>query len=53
MEVETQIEIALRLKFIERKAQARLLSSVEEVARLINGLLNSLDRDASANRAGA
>jgi four helix bundle protein len=43
MEVETQIEIGLRLKYLDKPAHAKLLASVEEVARLVNGLINSLE----------
>ncbi len=42
-ELETQIEIATRQKFIEAQRGGELMELVHEVGRLINGLLRSLD----------
>jgi four helix bundle protein len=42
MELETQIEIAFRLRFINANDRERVISQVEEIARLTNGLWNSL-----------
>ena len=41
-EVEVQLEIALRLKFISRDEYARLTTRTEEVGRMLNGLIGSL-----------
>ncbi len=41
-EVETHVEIALRLSYIETSAAERLLSRAGEVGRLLNGLMRSL-----------
>lgn len=44
MEVETQLLIARRLGYVAEDAASPLLTQVAAVARLINGLKNSLDR---------
>jgi four helix bundle protein len=41
-EVEVQLEIAKRLNFIAAGDYARLLPRVEEVGRMLNGLIESL-----------
>lgn len=41
-EVEVQLEIALRLKFLSRDEYARLTTRTEEVGRMLNGLIESL-----------
>lgn len=41
-EVETQIRIAVRLKFVPRDAEEPILRLATEVGRLIHGLRNSL-----------
>lgn len=41
-EVEVQLEIALRLKFLSRDEYARLTTRTEEVGRMLNGLIGSL-----------
>jgi four helix bundle protein len=41
-EVQTQIEIARRLEYIDDPTSQKILDSSEEVARLINGLCRSL-----------
>ena len=42
MEVETQIQIASNLLYIEKPDAGKLLSQCDEVGRLLNGLLRSL-----------
>ena len=42
MEVETQIQIASNLLYIEKSDAGQLLSQCDEVGRLLNGLLRSL-----------
>jgi len=42
-EVETQIELGLRLKFIAPDRYRRLQLSVEEIGRMLNGLIHSLE----------
>ncbi len=44
MEVETQITIAQRLSYIEKRLETELLESTAEVGRLLNGLCNSLNK---------
>ena len=41
-ELETQIEIAIRQNFIDTQRGSQLIALVNEVGRLINGLLRSL-----------
>lgn len=43
-EVETQLFIAQRLDYLEQRFQPGLFELTNEVARLINGLRNSLSR---------
>jgi four helix bundle protein len=43
-ELETQLIIAHRLNYLEQRSQTGLFSLTSEVARLINGLANSLAR---------
>jgi four helix bundle protein len=42
-EVETQIELALRLKFITAEHYRRLQRSVEDIGKMLNGLIDSLE----------
>ena len=44
-EVEVQLEIARRLQFISTDAYARLQPRIEEVGKMLNGLINSLQDD--------
>jgi four helix bundle protein len=49
-EVETQLVIARRLNFLEQSIELQLFGLTSEVARLINGLMNSLSpRDTSGD----
>jgi four helix bundle protein len=43
-EVETQLIIARRLNYLREELQASLFDATSEVARLINGLMNSLSQ---------
>lgn len=52
LEIETQVEIAYRLKFIGNERKQALLKNVEEVARILNGLINSLEAKGKAARGG-
>ena len=47
-EVETQLEIARRLKFISDATAKDTASKLDEVARLLNGLLNAIRKRAAA-----
>jgi four helix bundle protein len=47
-EIETQTEIAARLRFIARAEADAVLEQVAEVVRVINGLLKYLDRKLAA-----
>ena len=42
LELQTQIEIARNLGYLEESSSAKLLQSADEVGRIINGLLRSL-----------
>jgi len=48
-EVETLLIIARRLEYLEESLQAGLFDLTNEVARLINGLMNSLSPRDSSN----
>jgi four helix bundle protein len=48
-EVETQVIIAERLKYLESNETAKLLSRAGEVGRLLNGLSRSLRNSHTAN----
>jgi four helix bundle protein len=43
-ELQTQIELARDMKFIDERAEERLLALSIEVAKLINGLLGVLEQ---------
>ena len=43
-EVETQVLIAERLRYIDSSHSSRLVQMTAEIARLISGLVNSLNR---------
>ena len=42
-ELETQIEVALRQKSVMPEAARAILGRVEEVGKMLNGLLDSLE----------
>ena len=44
MEVETHLQIALRLKYIEVSSVQEMLSRSAEVGRMLNGLMQALAR---------
>jgi four helix bundle protein len=44
MEVETHLQIAARLRYIEEPLLQRLLSLSNEIGRMLNGLMQSLER---------
>lgn len=44
MEVETQITIAQRLRYLNEQVETQLLEATAEIGRLLNGLRNSLER---------
>ena len=41
-EVEVQLEIAMRLEFVSRSEYQRLQEIIEEIGRMLNGLIRSL-----------
>jgi four helix bundle protein len=49
MELETQLELGCRLQFLKEPAVRGLIAQAEEVARLVNGLMNSLEKTKSAS----
>lgn len=44
MEVETHLQIAARLRYIDESGLARLLLLSNEIGRMLNGLMQSLQR---------
>jgi four helix bundle protein len=44
-EVETQIAIAHRLCYLDTAVKMKLLDATNEIARILNGLINSLTTD--------
>jgi four helix bundle protein len=48
-ELETCIEVALRLGFLDRDAGSTLLASAQSVGRLLYGLYRALDAKVSAS----
>ena len=42
-ELQTQLELAAGLKYLDEKGVGELMQKCEEIARMINGLLASLD----------
>ncbi len=46
-ELETQLLLAQRLKYVDQPASSTLLESTEELGRLLNGLLKAIQRDLS------
>jgi len=50
MEVETHLQIALRLKYIEVSSVQELLSRSAEVGRMLNGLMQALARKLTTDR---
>ena len=49
LELQTQVEIAARLGYLDRESAGMLDAQANEVGKIINGLLNAL---AAAERAG-
>jgi four helix bundle protein len=49
-ESQTQLLLALRLKFITEQVTSELTALAEEVARLINGLSNSLNQKSTPKK---
>jgi len=43
-ELETQLELGCRIRLIEQKAAEALIADAREVGRIINGLVQSLER---------
>lgn len=43
-ELQTQLELAHRLNFIEKDSHSRIQTQSDEVGRMLNGLTNSLNR---------
>lgn len=46
-EVQTQIHLAQTLKYIDRETASTIVRSADEVGRILNGLLQSLEVDTS------
>jgi four helix bundle protein len=44
MEVETQVQIAQRLGYIETEVMNQSLAASAEIGRMLNGLINALER---------
>jgi four helix bundle protein len=45
LELDTHLELALRLEYLKTEHYAAILEQVQEVGRLVNGLLRSLSTD--------
>ena len=52
-EMQTQLELAADLGYLDRETERQLMEQGSEVARMINGLLTSLRRSAITNSADA
>jgi len=48
MEVETQLQIAENLGYLQKEKTASLLQSCAEVGRILNGLLASVSKQAES-----
>jgi four helix bundle protein len=48
-EIETQLEIAVRLNYISADVILKLVPQVSEIGRMLNGLINSLENKLSNN----
>jgi four helix bundle protein len=48
LEVQTQIEIAHRLEYLNNQASQELNQRITSVVRLLNGLINALERKLSS-----
>lgn len=46
-ELQTQLELSLRLNLIDEKSHDRIQEHTNEVGRMLNGLINSLNRRSS------
>lgn len=46
MEVQTQAEIAIRLRFMSAEASHAIVALTDEVGRMLSGLINALERKA-------
>jgi four helix bundle protein len=44
-ELQTQLELGYRLKFVDRRVVAPLLSDASEVGRMLHGLIASIPRE--------
>jgi four helix bundle protein len=51
-ELETQLELAIDLNFCVREVATRLLADCNEVARILNGLLKTLEEKTSEDAIG-
>ena len=49
MEVETQLQIAENLGYLEQVSTVKLLASCAEIGRILNGLLSSVSKQAETN----
>jgi four helix bundle protein len=47
-ELETHVYVAERVKYFGKSDVARLVEQIDRVARLLNGLINSMKRSAAA-----
>ncbi|HTW92069.1 MAG TPA: four helix bundle protein [bacterium] len=44
-ELDTQVEVAARLRYISPKTAGELQSKLDELSRMLNGLIGALSRD--------
>jgi four helix bundle protein len=50
MEVETQLQIAENLGYLQKKFASELLASCAEVGRILNGLLSTVSKQAEMGK---
>jgi four helix bundle protein len=48
LELDTQLEIALRLRYLTNEKYSDLHVQLEEVARILNGLMRSVEHSSNA-----
>lgn len=50
MEVETHLQIALRLSYLEREQAKPVWNMLQEIGRLLNGLVRSLEENSQSTK---
>jgi four helix bundle protein len=47
-EIDAQLEIARKLKFLDSKGFGKLQNSIDEISKMLNGLINSVSKTANS-----